>query len=192
MDASGDTEIRSLVAHITASFREVLRGEGVSLHETKVLDDYGGEEARREARSWDTEDHWWEVPEEDLRAMGPYLCFLDGPGLRYYLPAYMVHSLAIFYAPHGDYTDTRSDTLDVLTHSDRPDLAEWQMKKWEFLTAEQGHSVCLYLRYVAAHDTDRYRVREAKKGLRQHWGRFCEETSPGHERGPESRLTPGD
>ena len=72
MDDKGGAEIRSLVAHVTAAFRDVLRGEGVSLHETKVLDDYGGEEARREARSWDTDAHWWEVPEEDLLDMGPY------------------------------------------------------------------------------------------------------------------------
>ena len=100
----------------------------------------------------------------------------------------MVHSLSVFYAPQGDFTDTRSDTLGVLTHADSPDLADWLMQKWQSLTPEQGRAVCLYLRYVASHSTDRFLVRRAEKGLGQHWGRFCGEALPGRE----ARSTPSE
>ncbi len=186
----------ALIAQIRMVFQDVLRGKGVSLSETQVLDDYGGVEARQEARSWDTDTHWWEVSDEDLLD-GHYITYLDDLGWRYYLPAFMTHSMKIFSIPKTGTSDTRRHTLYILTYFDqedretsvrlreryprllplrprRDDYGEKEKQKWAILTAEQSHAVCLHLQFVARHQEDKHEVRKAEKGLRQHWGQFCE------------------
>ena len=194
-------EISALTAQIRTAFQDVLRGEGVSLSETQVLDDYGGTEARQEARSWDTDTHWWEVSDEDLLD-GHYITYLDDLGWRYYLPAFMTHSLKILNSPRTGTSDTRSHTLHMLIFYDQGDLENWERRylresrplpfylqrmradqnhlgdqekrKWSILTTEQSRAVCLYLRFAASHDRQKYEAQKAEKGLRQHWGQFCE------------------
>ena len=171
--AALDEETAGLITQITVAFQGVRRGNGISLHETKVLDDYGDDSARQEAREQDTDTQWWEIPDEVMHHHHFYLTYLDAEGLRYYLPAWMIHALKHFHDPPDGRTTTLGDTLAVLTHSDRPDLAEWQKKKWTLLMTEQAQVICLYLRYVANHHRDKFMVRDAVKGLDQHWGQFC-------------------
>jgi hypothetical protein len=61
-----DDEIASLISQINLAFRDVLRGDGTSLHETIVLDDYGGNAEQQEARALDTDTYWWEIPDEAM------------------------------------------------------------------------------------------------------------------------------
>ena len=189
----------SLIAQIAAAFRDVVRGEGVSLCETKVLDDYGSDADRHEAREWDTDIHWWELTDEDFYGHWVHLSYLDAEGLRYYLPAWMIHSLKILDSPLTGTRDTRGDTLDMLTYFDQsdqdsllrlreryPDKFPYRVRAeqhdfgtrekqmWALLTTEQSRVVCLYLRFVAIHGADSRHIRDAQKGLQQHWGQFCE------------------
>lgn len=198
MAVTAADDVPALIAQIKEAFQAVLRGEGTSLSETQVLDDYGSVEARQEARIWDTDTHWWEVSDEDL-LHGNYLTYLDDLGWRYYLPAFMTHSLKILNSPRTGYTDTRDDTLYMLTYYDeadweksqqlreqhphllppllyarRDDYGEPEKQKWVILTTEQSRVVCLYLRFVAAHQGQKREAQKAEKGLRQYWGQFCE------------------
>ena len=169
MTTPNDDAHASLIADITSAFRNVLRGDGVSLHETNVLDDYGGPDARLEARQWDTDTHWWELTDEDLYADHVYLSYLDAESLRYYLPAYMISCL--------NGADRPSKTFWLLTHSERPDLAAWKQQKWEGFSEEQGRVTCLFLRYMAHYAKDKRDKREMETALRQHWGRFCQDNT---------------
>ncbi len=169
MTTPNDDARASLIAEITSAFRDVLRGDGVSLHETNILDDYGGPAARLEAREWDTDTHWWELTDEDLYARHVYLSYLDAESLRYYLPAYMISCL--------NGAERSAEAINLLRHSERPDLVAWKRQKWEGFTQEQGRVTCLFLRYMADHAKNKRDVKDAETALRQHWGQFCQDNT---------------
>lgn len=56
-----DPEVRELLERIRRDFGGILRGHGVSLHETEVIDFYGSTRDRQKARKVDTDRYWWEV-----------------------------------------------------------------------------------------------------------------------------------
>ena len=167
MTAPIDDLRASLIAEITAAFQDVLRGDGVSLHETNVLDDYGGLEARLEARQWDTDTHWWELTDEDLYASHVYLSYLDAESLRYYLPAYMISCL--------NGAERPSETFNLLTCYEGSNLEAWKRQKWEGFSEEQGRTTCHFLHYMADHAKNKRDIKDAETALRQHWGQFCKE-----------------
>ena len=173
MTATSDELRVSLIAEITSAFRDVLRGDGVSLHETNVLDDYGGLDARLEAREWDTDTHWLELTDEDLYARHVYLSYLDGESLRYYLPAYMISCL--------NGTEQSQDAFELLTYREGTNLEAWKRQKWEGFTEEQGRVTCLFLHYMINHAENRRNpmqvIKSAQKALRQHWGQFCQDNT---------------
>jgi hypothetical protein len=80
-----------MLDEIKRVFGDVQRGGGVTLHETEVIDRYGSDDEREQARRKDTDSHWWEVRDEwieEISGIGG-LSFLDEVGFHYYLPAYM-------------------------------------------------------------------------------------------------------
>src|SRR5262249_41676216 len=81
-------------------FGAIRRGSGVTLHETEVLDNYGSDEEREQTRRKDTDEHWWEVPNEWFE-QNVGLSFLDDEGFRYYLPAYMSYWIRTGEEPNG-------------------------------------------------------------------------------------------
>ena len=190
-----DDKITDLTVQIAKAFRDVLRGGAISLSEAAVMDDYGGVVARQEARKSDTDEHWWEVSEESLLSDGSNHVYLDDQGFRYYLPAFLTHSLKIFSDPRTGTIDTRGHVLEMLSYSDQSDLDRWarrrerlqlpmkpvstavgvnEKQKWAILTPEQNHIVCLYLRFVAACSDETHEAKYAAKGLQQYWGQYCE------------------
>src|SRR4051794_3453037 len=87
---------RSLLRAIEEAFRDVKLGDGVSLHETVVIDNYGGPEERAAARAADEKHDWRKlVGDPDLVRISGVggLSFYDAGGLRFHLPAYL--SLAV-------------------------------------------------------------------------------------------------
>ena len=83
----------AIVALIHAAFDGVTRGDGTTLHEALMMDDYASVEAQRDARKFDQETRWQDVPASDICNSPSYMGFLDSAGFRYYLPANMVWSL---------------------------------------------------------------------------------------------------
>ncbi len=87
-----------LIELIKDAFKNVSREGGVSWSETNVVDDYGTEEERRQARERDTDTNWLEVAAiPRFREDGGWgsFSFLDAIGFRYYLPAAMLQSLML-------------------------------------------------------------------------------------------------
>lgn len=83
---------RQMLAHIDRAFASVELGDGVSLHESHVIDDYGTAEERRAAREPDEKADWRRlVDHPDLTVYFGIgysgLCFLDAAGARFHLPA---------------------------------------------------------------------------------------------------------
>ena len=103
MDNAYEQRKQELIEEITAAFDGVVREDGVSLHEAMVIDDYGSDEERAQARAQDTEARWQDVPDEDIGWRSDVvLSFLDAKGFRYYLPAYLV-----WFLKHTDSEDDK-------------------------------------------------------------------------------------
>lgn len=95
-----------LLDQIEVAFRHVSRGSGTTLHEARVIDNYGTQQQRAEARLLDTDTHWSHVDVINIDPGGFCIGFLDDIGFRYYLPAYMSATLR-----HG-YRDIFDDFVD--------------------------------------------------------------------------------
>lgn len=136
----------ALLADIRRAFADVSRGEGVSLHEADVIDDYGSAEERAEARKLDRDEFWWDVPDTNISRFYSALSFLDPAGLHYYIPAYMSWTLR-------HYETSESATLDsavyALTLSNDPTLIDWQRERLSVFTAEQGAVISRFLKFMA-------------------------------------------
>jgi len=78
-----------LLGLIENAFDGVERGDGLTLHQAVVVDDYGSEEEFIAAEKLDTEDRWQDVPDSDISTHTSIYCFLDPKAFRYYLPASM-------------------------------------------------------------------------------------------------------
>lgn len=110
IDAARD----AVIASIVAAFVGVGRGDGVTLHEADVIDGYGSDEMRREARKLDPETRWQDVPEADIEHYHWALSFFDAEGFRYYIPAYMTWTLR--YAETSD-SISADYTIYAFTHT---------------------------------------------------------------------------
>lgn len=87
-----DERRRQLLARIDQAFAGVTLGDGVSLHESQVIDNYGTAKERRAARQPDEQIDWRRlVDHPDLTVYFGIgysgLCFLDAAGVRFHLPA---------------------------------------------------------------------------------------------------------
>lgn len=78
-----------LLELIEEAFNGVERGDGITLHQAIVIDDYGSEEEFVAAGKLDTEGRWQDVPDSDIATNTSIFNFLDSAGFRYYLPAAM-------------------------------------------------------------------------------------------------------
>jgi hypothetical protein len=78
-----------LIARVEKVFGDVRLGDGVSLREAFVLDDYGSTEERAAARSQDELIDWRKLVDADLLT-DQALCFMDEAGVRFHLPACFV------------------------------------------------------------------------------------------------------
>ncbi len=91
---------RQLIETIEKAFDGVQLEGGISLREAIVLDDYGTEEERRQARLQDETVDWRRIPDETIAAASASLAFLDARGMRFHLPACM--RFAVRHYEHCD------------------------------------------------------------------------------------------
>ncbi len=87
------TQNHMSVKKIMDAFAEVSLGNGVSLREADVIDNYGTVNEKAAAREQDELDVWQRIPDEDIENYSSALCFMDDEGLRFHLPAYMRFTL---------------------------------------------------------------------------------------------------
>lgn len=84
----------------------------MSLHETIVIDRYGGPDERRGAREPDEKHDWRKlVGDPELKRVTGIggMCFYDAAGLRFHLPAYL--SLAVIEPDRPDSGNVVADLI---------------------------------------------------------------------------------
>ncbi|EQA69443.1 DUF6714 family protein [Leptospira noguchii] len=103
---------------IDFAFENVVRGNGVTLHEAVAEDDYLSKEECLAARKKDPDVHWRDVPTEHLANHPEFLTYLDSEGLRYYLPAVMM--FALNFNDYKNMSDTPQRAYWILLPSVAP------------------------------------------------------------------------
>ena len=96
-----------LLKIIENAFDGVVRGDGITLHQATVIDNYGSEEEFLAAAKLDTEVRWQDVPDSAIAENSGPFNFLDYAGFRYYIPAYMswaVRNCSEDYSGPGFFT----------------------------------------------------------------------------------------
>jgi hypothetical protein len=126
---------------IHEAFEEVKLEDGVSLHETIKIDNYGMTYAALEANiKADEREDWKKLVEDpemfEVNGIGG-LSFYDAKGLRFHLPAYLCLCI--------DQPDTEvaSSLIFQLTH-----LEAYNRERFSILTTEQRKAVKVFLTYI--------------------------------------------
>jgi hypothetical protein len=174
---------QALIEEITKAFAGGSREGGVSLSEAWVIDDYGSDEERAEARARDTDKRWEEVPDKDIHFGYSYFSFLDDIGFAYYIPAYMT-----WYLRNVDSEDpevVNSNTFEFLIYSLGPSMngvmSDYTISQFILCTREQRRAIAHFLQFVEAEEDgmaidsgfpngelDNY----ARLTLKTYWGQF--------------------
>jgi hypothetical protein len=153
--------VSETVSAITQAFQDVSRAGGVSLHETRVLDDCGSDVERAEAKAKDTDNKWQDVPNSTLEKPDLSLCFLDDISFRYYIPAYMVWQLRYFSTVEKMGCITDGAALNALSC----------LPPCRLLTHEQSRSIYKFLYFYTQHG-DEYDKQTAQTAIKAYWFKF--------------------
>jgi hypothetical protein len=169
----------SIIEAIRSAFAGVPPGR-ITVHEAEVIDGYGSDAEREEARRLDTEESWDLVPDQHIEDCPSALCHLDPEGWRYYLPAYMIWSLRHFRSSDSIVSDFTIYTFDFGGTSTRVQdyLREYKEARFRLLSEAQSWAVCRFLRYMAANE-DYADASVANQALDDIWGRFCDHADVG-------------
>lgn len=100
------SSIENAVRAIEEAFGGVRLGDGISLVEADIIDAYGSDSERAEARSRDEKDDWTRIPDDLIEKCPDVLCFMDAAGLRFHLPAYMRFALRRYEDSDSRSTDS--------------------------------------------------------------------------------------
>ena len=134
---------QQLLDTIARAFRGVELGDGVSLHQTLLIDLYEGPEAQQEARLLDEKQDWRKlVGDPALVQLRWALSFYDATGLRFHLPAYL--SLAVTDFDREDAGDVLESLMFLLTN-----FSEYNQERFSILDSPQRRcvkDVLVYLR----------------------------------------------
>ena len=181
---NSDYEARklALIEEINVAFDGVSRENGVSLSESWVIDNYGSDEERTEARKQDTETRWQDVPDEAIAHGYSCLSFLDEIGFRYYIPAYMVWSLRYIDIENLDDPNHDSMSFESLVYAltlsgSTESLNEHRLARYRRFTIEQSKAIAHFLQ-LDEERQDEYNAEsgwpknDARVALEKYWGQF--------------------
>ena len=137
---------QSLVTEIHEAFADVSREGGVSWSETEVLDRYGDEDERLDARRSDKDTHWSQLVDDPNWHLEPGVggfSFLDSIGFRYYFAPAMLRCL-------------RDDEDAWLLHSRlgpaTPEFEGYHQTQLSLLDDRQRRCVARFLLFLARVD----------------------------------------
>ena len=137
MEHSENTQI--LLALICEAFKDVYLEDGVSLHQTIVIDNYGSNAEMVEARLKDEKKDWQKLiskPELlNIHGIGG-LSFFDAKGLRFHLPAYLS---SVVINPDLEISDS---LIFTLTHK-----SEYNDNRLSLLNPQMKHCIGVILSY---------------------------------------------
>ncbi len=132
-----DERRQRVLATIEEAFRGVELGDGVSLHETVVIDNHRSSQERRAAREPDEKQDWRKLigdPELTSICGVGGLSFYDAVGLRFHLPAYL--SLAVI-----DFDRERAGNVMESLMFHLTVICEYNAARFSILSRAQRQSV---------------------------------------------------
>ncbi len=157
-DKDREEERRAVIEQIGTIFQDVRIEDGITLHEAEVIDDYGTDEERKEARQNDPEVRWQDVPDWKLEKLQG-LPFLDGKGIRFYLPAYMVWNLRNLEIAGSNSVDR---TIYELERFDRRSL----------FNEGESKAILRFLQYIVTYGKRYADAEAARRVIERYRGRF--------------------
>ena len=167
IDARRPVVSTQLQQQLEATFGEVRRDGGITLHQAHVLDAYGGPEAMAAAATQDPEERWQDIPEDKLARLDGAFPFFDAAGYRFHIPAYLR-----LYARHLVDNDGAVPSPGLWWYSlDGGDF--YRGKHYAQLDDAQQTTIASFLRAVAdvgAPDE----AADAAKFLESYWGVFLD------------------
>lgn len=172
-----------LLDQIEKAFAHVSRDDGITLHQARVIDNYGDQQEQQRARVLDTDTHWSQVDVLNIDLAGACLTFLDDVGYRYYLPAYMTATLTHAYRDICDEV-IDSNVYDHVVYSlDKHTQADHA--RYALLTPPQSRCVARFLAFDMELDpfytTDDWVVDTSNyKALDRYWKKFLSPTELKH------------
>ncbi|MEX0612191.1 MAG: DUF6714 family protein [Pirellulales bacterium] len=169
MQGTVDSEAEGIIRGIHEAFVDVPRG-CITLHEAEVIDEYGSDDARVDARKLDTDGRWEDVPDSHVEECTTALCHVDPESWRYYIAPYMVWSLRHLRTNDSIVSDFTIYSFDP--SSDDPRLYAYSMDRFRLLDEKQSAIVCRFLRYMASKG-DYADERVAHEALQKYWSTFC-------------------
>jgi hypothetical protein len=133
---------QSLINEIERAFSGVLLEGGIGIHEANVIDDYGDEDQRRQARLGDSKSWvgWQDIPDDTLRRHYTTFCFVDSKGFKYLIPAYMRFVLR-------NYEEDGSASIDSTIYALAPDNYNFDGFA-ELLTLQQKRAIKKFLEFL--------------------------------------------
>jgi hypothetical protein len=156
-----------LETEIREAFKGVTRQGGVSWSEAEVIDDYGSEDERAEARAKDTDKDWAELADDEKWDPGPGMggwSFLDAIGFRYYLPAAMIRALT------GGEDTFSVFTMDSILHVTAQDT--YRLAQTRLLDEPQRRCIARFVRFMLAREAAQgndFEVKEWQRVYDDHW-----------------------
>ncbi len=163
-----DKEIRKrIIAEIERDFADVQRGNGITLHQARALDDYRDEIEQARVRRKDTDTRWQDIPDTWIEKLANTLAFLDPEGFRYYIPVFMIWALRHYETP-----DSFAGHAAVYIFGVNP-LAEDNMDLFRLFTPQQTTAIAHFLEYFARYADSNIADNEtAQEALDAYWHQF--------------------
>ena len=128
---------QALIEMIEAAFCGVTLGNGPSIRETSVIDRYGTDTERQQARALDTTSRWQDVTSELIESHIGTFSFGDRESHRFYLPALMTYAIR-------NWRHSESLAVDFTIYAlDRCDGG------WSLLNEAQVSTVIAFLDYMS-------------------------------------------
>lgn len=158
------------LAAIRAAFRGARRSGGVSWSESRVIDNYGNETERAEARARDTDTSWEDLVgnpnwKPSLGTGG--FSFLDPIGFAYYLPAAMTRAILDGWG--------ESTAFALTVNPPGHGLRDYRLEQWRAMDEGHGRAIAKFLRYMIAlteHRGDEVDADTWRDALNSHWAQF--------------------
>ncbi len=154
-----------IITLIERAFHSVTRDGGTTLHQMDLID--GGwlmtSKAMMDAEKKDPEIRWQDISAGKLSEFHESLWFLDDPGFRFYLPAFMRHALRT-----SSVEVWKSEIDGVLWPLDGGPSGHDRCDSFALLQHEQKEAVAAFLFYFAIWG-DCGQVPHARKGLKRGW-----------------------
>jgi hypothetical protein len=167
---------------IEAAFAGVARDPEQSLHQAQLTDQ--GMSRRIPGSEWaaagrrDRESKWTEVPAEALDECDAALSHCTPESWRFYLPAYLCRSLALFVPPNYSTDMLHSVLFHLTCHGDdNPGMRSYSLERYQSLTPLQHKAVRRFLELVVRESLELVETTNdhwltydhAKKALESYW-----------------------